>query len=91
MEIIEVERMRYIVCAAKESRMVNPIFMESDEVSAMKVCHEEKEAIAYAEMFSLQGVHKNVFIFFQREGDGQTGFLNPWGYDPVTGENWINI
>lgn len=45
----------------------------------------EKEAIEQAELYSADG--KQVFITWFRESDGQHGYLNRDGHNPV-GKSW---
>lgn len=49
--------------------------------------HDETEAIELAKKLS-SAQNEPVYIFFNREYDGQTGFLNPDGYDPVNAVSW---
>lgn len=81
--------MKFNVYVTNDEFKGNPAFAEglTENVEA----HSEDEAISLAEQFTATYQDSNVYVFFQRSDDGQTGFLNKDGTYDLQGESWTEV
>jgi transcriptional regulator with XRE-family HTH domain len=72
----EMLNMKFKVYITAEGFKGNPLFNDEKTIEV----YNEEEAKYFAEQLSLSNPNKEVYIFFERGSDGQTGFYNSDGY-----------